>query len=451
MTLLLASPYHLALDPPEVAAGKPYPPLGTLVSAAELRNHGHRVAFYDATFNASPVAFTHALDGHRPGKVALVSDPHAIPIKMCTTAQRNATLAMVAAAKERGAQVLVAGPDVTDHPELYAQADVTVIGEHDGALLDWAAGTLPSGRAPRRPNRAALDTLPDPAWDLVDVPAYASRWRAHHGTWELNLSTARGCPYRCNWCAKPTWGRAYTVASPQRVAAQIRAVREDYSPDALWFTDDIFAVKPSWLATFRAEVGADPVPFRCNTRADLVREGTYVRDLAASGCREVWMGAESGSDAILAAMDKDQTRADLTLAVRRLRDEGIRVGFFLQLGYPGESRADVESTLQMIRRLRPDEIGVSVSYPLPGTPFHERVKAQLGRSNWATSMENEVLFAGAYPQGFYDAAREVLRAEHAWIAWHPTPSWGGLRRAAALPYHAARWPLHRAKMGWYGR
>ena len=451
MTLLLASPYHLAIDPPEVAAGKPYPPLGTLVSAAELRSHGHSIAFYDATLNATPAAFAHALDGHRPAKVALVSDPHAIPIKMCTIAQRNATLAMVELAKERGAEVLVAGPDVTDNPEFYAAADVTVVGEHDGALLDWAAGTLPSGRADRRANRSALDTLPDPAWDLVDVAAYASRWRARHGTWELNLSTARGCPYRCNWCAKPTWGRAYSVASPQRVAAQIRAVRARHNPDSLWFTDDIFAVKPSWLASFRAEVGADPLPFRCNTRADLVREGAYVQDLAASGCREVWMGAESGSDAVLAAMDKDQTRADLDLAVARLRNAGIRVGFFLQLGYPGETLADVESTIHMIRRLRPDEIGVSVSYPLPGTPFHERVKAQLGRSNWTTSMENEVLFAGAYPQEFYDAAREVLRAEHAWIAWRPTPSLGGLRRGAALPYHAARWPLHRAKMAWFAR
>lgn len=453
MPLLLASPYHLPLDPQEVAAGKPYPPLGTLVSAAELRRAGHDVAFYDATFNHDPATFAAALDGHRPTRVALVSDPHAVPVKMCTTAQRNAALTMIGLATSRNANVLVAGPDVTDHPELYeaAGADVTVLGEHDAALLEWAEGTLQTGRTTRRKNRPDLDSLPDPAWDLVDMPTYASRWRSRHGRWELNLSTARGCPYRCNWCAKPTWGRSYTVASPARVATTIRTVRNVHTPDSLWFTDDIFAVKPAWLAEFRALVGGDPLPFRCNTRADLVREGAYVRDLAAAGCTEVWMGAESGSDSVLAAMDKDQTRADVDTAVARLRDAGIRVGFFLQLGYPGEQREDVQKTLEMIRTLRPDEIGISVAYPLPGTPFHERVKGQLGRENWATSMDNEVLFAGAYPQPFYDAVREVLRAEHAWLTWRPEPSRRGLRRAAALPYHAARWPLHRAKLAWYGR
>ncbi|GDX80057.1 Mg-protoporphyrin IX monomethyl ester oxidative cyclase [Deltaproteobacteria bacterium] len=453
MPLLLASPYHLPLDPQEVAAGKPYPPLGTLVSAAELRAQGHEVAFYDATFNHDPTTFAGALDGHRPAKVAIVSDPHAVPVKMCTIAQRTAALTMIESAKSRGAEVLIAGPDVTDHPGVYeaAGADVIVLGEHDGALPEWANGALQSGRTSRRKNRPDLDTLPDPAWDLVDLPAYATRWRSRHGRWELNLSTARGCPYRCNWCAKPTWGRSYNVASPARVATTIRSLRAAHAPDSLWFTDDIFAVKPSWLSEFRALVGENPLPFRCNTRADLVREGAYVRDLAAAGCTEVWMGAESGSDRVLAAMEKDQTRADVDTAVARLRDAGIRVGFFLQLGYPGEKLADVRATVEMVRRLKPDEIGVSVAYPLPGTPFHDRVKADLERANWTSSMDNEVLFAGAYPQPFYDAAREVLRAEHAWLTWRPEPTRRGLRRTAALPYHAARWPLHQAKLAWYGR
>ncbi len=452
VTLLLASPYHLALDPMEVEAGKPYPPLGPLVSAAELLALGHDVRLYDATFARDMEPFQLALAGHRPTRVALVADPHAVAVKMCTTAQREATCAMVAAAKAAGAAVLVAGPDPTDHPEPYeaAGADVVVAGEHDGALRDFAAGTLPSGRAPRRPNRHDLAQLPDPAWDLVDLPAYANRWRSKHNRWELNLSTARGCPYRCNWCAKPTWGRAYATTTPERAAELVRGAQAR-GADAAWFTDDIFAVKPAWLRAFRQALAGAPLPFRCNTRADLVRDGAYVHDLAAAGCHEVWMGAESGSDRVLAAMDKDQTRADLDAAVARLRDAGIRVGFFLQLGYPGETRADVLATVAMIRRLRPDEIGVSVSYPLPGTAFHDRVAADLRRANWTSSMDNEVLFAGTYPQAFYDAVRELLRAEHAWLSFRPSLSRGGIRRAAALPYHAARWPVHRAKVAVLGR
>ncbi len=61
------------------------------------------------------------------------------------------------------------------------------------------------------------------------------------------------------------------------------------------------------------------------------------------------------------------------------RARASRSGFFLQFGYPGETREDIELTLQMVRDCRPDDIGVSVSYPLPGTPFYERVKAAARR------------------------------------------------------------------------
>ena len=451
--MLIVSPYRMALDPAEVASGRPYPPLGTLVSAAELRARGLPVALFDATLQPDGKAFALALSGHRPRRVAIVSDPHSVPVKMCTTAQRSAALEMVAQARASGAEVLVAGPDPTDHPEPYeaAGASVVVRGEHDDAVVAFALGEAPPERS-GRPNRTDLNALPDPAWSMVDLPAYAARWRAQHGRWELNLSTARGCPYRCNWCAKPTWGRSYQYASPERVARQIEALHAGPTPpDGLWFTDDIFAVKPAWLRAFRDRVAGTPLPFRCNTRADLVREGAYVSDLAAAGCTEVWMGAESGSDSVLAAMDKDQTRADIELATQRLRGAGIRVGFFLQLGYPGEGYQEALATLDMVRRLRPDEIGVSVSYPLPGTPFHEAVRASLTRTHWASAMDNEVLFAGAFPQPFYAAMRELLRAEHAWLSFRPSLDRRGLRRASALPWHAARWPLHRARTAWYGR
>lgn len=445
--LLLAHTWHQALDPAENALGKPYPPLGPLVSLAELTAAGHDVAFYDATFSADVDLFGAALDGHRPKKVAILADPHAVPQKMCLTAVREAALRMVALAKARGAQVLVAGPDVSDRPQLYASADVVVLGEHDDVLQEWAAGADFHGIQPRRPVRARLDELPFPAWDQVDLRAYADRWRRRHGYWELNVSTGRGCPYRCAWCAKPTWGRTYHVRSPERVVVELAEVRRR-GADRVAFTDDIFAVKPAWLREFRGLVERDPLPFRCLTRADLVRDAGYVADLRASGCVEVWLGAESGSDSVLAAMDKDQTRDDLDRASELLKQAGIRRGFFLQLGYPGESRRDVDATVDMIRRLRPEEIGVSVSYPLPGTPFFDRVKADLRDTNWAHAMDNTVLFSGAYPQPFYDAVRELLRTEQALRTWTPR---AGLRRTVALPRHALRWPIERARMAWFSR
>lgn len=466
--LLVASPYHQPLDPKEVAAGKPYPPIGPLVSVAALRAQGHTIAMYDPMFTRNVELFADALRGHKPRAVAIIADPHAVPVKMCLTSMRTAALRMVELAKQAGACVFVSGPDPTDHPEPYlaAGADTIATGEHDEAVLAWAKWADPLAGAasassgpnaqtssvlPRNQAITQLDSLPDPAFESIDLAAYARRWRKRHGHWELSLSTARGCPYRCNWCAKPTWGRTYHAASPERAAAMVANVRAAYAPDRIWFTDDIFAVKPAWLARYRELVGGDPLPFRCNTRADLVREGEYVKNLVASGCIEVWMGAESGSDSVLAAMDKDQTRADIDTAVARLRDAGIRVGFFLQLGYPGETHADVLGTLEMVRELRPDEIGVSVSYPLPGTVFYERVAAKLRKFHWENAMDNEVLFAGAFPQGYYDSVRELLRAQHARVVFQPQLSRAGARKAAALPYHAVRAPWHQARAAWYAR
>lgn len=450
--VLFAHNYHLPLDPREAKAGKPYPPLGTLVSAAAAEAGGHDVAVYDPMFAHRVDTFAAALDGHRPEKVALLADPHAIAQKMCLTVMRDAAVTMIGLARQRGATVLVAGPDASDRPEVYrdAGADVVVVGEHDRPVAEWLDGAPLHGILPRRPAMADLSGLPFPAWDRVDMRRYADTWRARHGAWEVNVSTARGCPYRCNWCAKPTWGRTYHVRPAENVAAEVRALVERHGVDRIWFTDDIFAIRAAWLKEYRARIGA-PVPYRCLTRADLVRDPAYVADLAASGCREVWMGVESGAQHVLDAMDKDCSLDEIRTASALLRDHGIRRGFFLQLGYPGETYADVLATARLLRELDPEEIGITVSYPLPGTPFHERVKERLRATNWQSAMDNEVLFEADYPQAFYDAARELLRAEHALVRFRPELSRKGARRAAGALWHAARWPVQRGRLAWQAR
>jgi radical SAM superfamily enzyme YgiQ (UPF0313 family) len=181
-----------------------------------------------------------------------------------------------------------------------------------------------------------------------------------------------------------------------------------------------------------------------------VAKDGYVEDLAATGCAEVWMGAESGSQKVLDAMDKDVDVATIETAVHRLRERNIRVGLFLQLGYPDERREDVLATIAMVRRLAPDDIGISVSYPLPGTPFYDRVRAELGgRESWDAEMDNVVLFRGAYPQPFYDAARQAIRHEHAF--WRGVRRPSDVRGAARAIAHAAVVPWYRAKMRWHAR
>ena len=96
-------------------------------------------------------------------------------------------------------------------------------------------------------------------------------------------------------------------------------------------------------------------------------------------------------------MEKGSTFEQIAEATRRLHEVGVRVAFFLQFGYPGETRDDLEKTLQMVRDCQPDDIGMSVSYPLPGTKFHNNVKLQLGdKQNWVDSADLEMMYQGPF-------------------------------------------------------
>ena len=469
--ILVTHNYHLALDPYARAEQRPYPPLGTLGVASSLRAAGHDVAFWDATFHHDPADFRLGLAAHSPQRVAIVADYHAVPQKMCLGAQRDAAFTMIRLAREQGAEVLVSGPDATDRPQPYLEAGASVVirGEPDQAVLDWAAGasleSLTGGMtdpteplSDPAPPRKQLDQLPLPHWDWIDLPAYARIWRNRHGYWELPISTARGCPYRCNWCAKPIWGRSFQLRPVAAVVAEAREA-STYGADQIWFTDDIFALRRDWLSAFREQVeavGGIP-PYRCLSRVDLVVRHQTVADLAASGCIEVWLGVESGSQKVLDAMDKDQTVQQIRDATHQLHSAGIRVGWFLQLGYPEETIDDVLQTLELVRSARPDQIGVSVAYPLPGTPFYERVQDRLIATNWETAMDCALLYEGRYDQPFYDAARGVLRHHHA--AGRGMEAIRGLlsgqsrafRPIATLPSHVARLPLLHARMRWHAR
>src|SRR6202789_3015610 len=124
------------------------------------------------------------------------------------------------------------------------------------------------------------------------------------------------------------------------------------------------------------------------------------------------MGVDSGSQTILDAMDKGLTISSVRIARERLKAAGIRACYFLQLGYPGETWIELQETINFVRETRPDDIGISFSYPLPGTVFYERVQAELGQKrNWTDSDDLCIMFNAAYKTDFYRAVRDALHAE----------------------------------------
>lgn len=473
-SVLLGQSYYMRFDPKEWEGMKPYPPLGTLYSASYLRRRGYDVALFDSMLAESEAEWAAALDRHQPQFAVIYEDSFNYLSKMCLSRMREAAFVMISMAKERGATVLVSSSDATDHREMYFGhgADGIIIGEGEITLadtLDALTGrsdtsltevpglALPGHAEPA--NRGFikdLDSLPFPAWDLVDIERYKAIWQKRHGYYSMNMVTTRGCPYHCNWCAKPVYGQRYNVRSPENVAAELRWLKEQFAPDHVWFADDIFGLKPNWIERFANEVERldASIPFKCLLRADLVKPG-IAEALKRAGCEIVWVGAESGSQKILNAMDKGTKVEQIYAAARNLHAVGIKIAFFLQFGYPGEDREDIRATFRMVRECRPDDIGMSVSYPLPGTKFYENVRVQLGdKQNWLDSGDFEMMYSGPYSSDFYRKLHTVLHKEYrARKTWKSLTNRNGhaplrtvARAGASMVYNLVTLPLERWKL-----
>jgi anaerobic magnesium-protoporphyrin IX monomethyl ester cyclase len=413
-TVLFTHSNNVFSDRKQVEKMQPYPPLQTILAAAVLRENEIETALFDPTFERDVIgAFEESIERRRPRLVVVCEDDFNFLSKMCLARNRELAFQMAVVARRRGIPIAVHGSDASDHVAEYKSAGFSrvLIGEVEFNLLELARGRPVEG--PPRRVTADLDALPLPAWDLVDIERYRRAWMDAHGFFSLNMASSRGCPYRCNWCAKPIYGQNYHCRSAQSVAAEMLHLKNNFAPDRIWFADDIFALSPRWteeFATAVEELGAR-IPFKMQSRCDLMTRNT-VATLKRAGCAEVWMGCESGSQKILDAMDKGIRVEQVYQARENLRQHGIRACFFLQFGYPGEGWREIEETVRMVRETMPDDIGVSVSYPLPGTKFHRNVYTQIGQGeNWSDSADLAMVFRGAYPSEFYRALADALHLE----------------------------------------
>lgn len=423
-SILFSHSYFLRFDPKQWAAGQPYAPLGTLYAAAVMRESGYQVGLFDSMFAKNAEELIPVMEQNQPQFFVLYDDGFNYLTKMCLTNMRAAAFKMIAYAKERGCTVLVSGSDSTDRYEMYldAGADFILMGEAEATLKELVTA-IDGGRqdllqvngiafrqqqatikTKRRDVIKDLDALPLPAWDIINIEPYRNMWMQHAGYFSMNMGTTRGCPFKCNWCAKPIYGNRYNVRSPQHVIQELQLLKERFGFDHIWFCDDIFGLKPGWIHEFANLVQELQLAFdfKIQCRADLLLQEENIKDLARAGCSNIWMGAESGSQKILDAMDKGTTVQQIHDATALLKKHGIHPSFFIQFGYPGETKEDIALTISMINRLLPYEIGISVSYPLPGTVFFENVKNQLQqKTNWTDSDEMALMFRNTYQPAFY--------------------------------------------------
>lgn len=421
--VLFTHSYFLHFDPKQEKIMQPFPPLATIYAAAHIKREGYEVALHDVMFETEAKALRNALQKNKPDYLVIYDDGFNYLTKMCLTNMRDAALQMAQIAKEAGIVTIISSSDSSDHFEKYLNdnLDFVIIGEGEESLKELLSHlenksdfSATKGIAfkknesivnnGRRSVLNDLDNLAMPLWELIDLKKYKEKWLAKNNYFSINLTTTRGCPYKCNWCAKPIYGNRYNAHSPKWIVDEIKYVKSLIDFDHIWFADDIFGLKPKWVQEFSELIIQNglSLKYKIQSRADLLLQENYVKYLSESGCNEAWMGAESGSQKILDAMDKGITVDEIKKSVKLLREYNIKPALFIQFGYLGEEMSDIEKTIEMLNEVLPDDIGISVSYPLPGTGFYDKVKNQLHKkTNWTDSDELVLMFKNTYSASFY--------------------------------------------------
>lgn len=471
--VVLTHGYFLADDPKEQAIMKPYPPLGILYISAFLEKNGVANEVFDTTFSTKTALYEYLLL-RRPPFVALY-------VNLMTKLNVLDIMRWIRSRTEFDqTQIVLGGPDVTHNVDDYiaAGADVVVVGEGEQTMLELTAPpSSPGGEEARLPSPVwrgvggepssppaeglggasmrrtmsrekirDLDTLPFPNRLKINLQLYLDAWKQAHGHSAVSISTQRGCPYTCRWCSTAVYGQSYRRRSPANVVAEIMELQQQYDFDLIWFVDDVFTVSHKWLREFceALESRSVRIRFECITRADRLNEEA-IGLLRRAGCFRVWIGAESGSQRILDAMDRRVDAVQVRDMIQAAKSAGIQTGTFIMLGYPGETEADIRATVEHLKASNPDLFTITVAYPIKGTGLYEEVEAmQTTDLIWAESTDRDRDFRRTYPRRYYDfAVRWTVNAVH----WHKAKLVGGTFSPQGLGFWAKMWAA-RAGMWW---
>jgi radical SAM superfamily enzyme YgiQ (UPF0313 family) len=461
MKVLLTHGYFLSEDPKERAIMRPYVPLGILYLSAWLKRKRIDTAVFDTTFSTHQALQDYLL-AHKPPFVGIY-------VNLMTKKNVLAIIRFIRSQDSlRHTRIILGGPEVRYHDEQFLRygADFIVFGEGEQTMEDLVT-TLDSAfnpfldtvdgiafinmrgevvRTREREKLKDIDRLPFPDRKAVDLDLYFQAWKAHHGQSAASISTMRGCPYTCKWCSRGVYGLSYRRRSAALVVEELQWIQANYQVDTFWFVDDVFTISHKWLGEFVAALEAAQVTVRyeCITRAD--RMNAEVIDLLArSGCFRVWIGAESGSQQVLDAMDRRVDADKVREMIQAAQAKGIQAGTFIMLGYPGETEADIVETVRHLAVSAPDVFTITVAYPIKGTALYEEVEAGLTTDlSWEERSDRDLDFPRTYPRPYYDhAVRWVHNEVHARIAFRKRAWWRGLKhRAKAV---VARWRMGMAK------
>jgi radical SAM superfamily enzyme YgiQ (UPF0313 family) len=365
--------------------------LGLAYVAASLNEAGHDAWLYNADFlptvdyptqhglyQASPRVH---IDAAHPLVIEAAASIHDFQPDVVGYTCYTANVPMIAAISRLVAGMLPATLQIVGGPHASLDGailshlpdiDYAVQGEGERAMQALLAATLHGGGHMKVARIADLDPLPLPERTKLWGPSRP----LSHADWAYadvsSIVTARGCPWRCRYCASQfIWPRV-VARGVTSVVREVATVASRWPEQQIHFVDDTLTYNEDRaLAIIRGmkHLGL-PLRWRCEARADTITL-KIAAAMAESGCEVVKLGIESGSDRILKAMRKGETTADMMRATGLLQYHGIKVTAYLMAAYPGETDDDLRQTIDFARRLHADSYSISLATPYYGTPLYQ--------------------------------------------------------------------------------
>jgi radical SAM superfamily enzyme YgiQ (UPF0313 family) len=393
--LLIVPPEPLLKDLKQ--SGSKWPRIGLAYVAAYLRQHGADVQVLDCKAQDLDQAGA-------AGRIAQIQ-PDFVGIGPFTEEIHEAYRVCQAAKRINPRIVTVfGGPHASALPERTLREcpdlDVVVCGEGEATMLDLVNGVDAAhvkGAACRRDGQVVVngpreqiedvDSLPYPAWDLFPLDAYRGiltlhlREKINRPALELPILSARGCPYRCNFCYK-TYG-GLRNRDPIKIVDELEYDMGTFGASEFFFVEGTFAADRRQGLQICDEIVrrglASRIRWIVETRVNVVSEELLAR-MKEAGCRQVEFGVETGDEEILRQTQKGTTLEQVRQAVSLAKKAGLKVGCYFIIGHPNETRESIGRTYRFARELDPDLMNVGIMIPYPGTQV--RALAEQGHGGY---------------------------------------------------------------------
>ncbi len=330
--------------------------------ASYLRFHGYDdTTFYSAFFDSNE----EVIKGSNDADIIGFS---------CTSPQMKHALNLAKVIKNTKNYIVFGGVHPSALPEDCLEngwVDAVVVGEGEKAFLDIVQGNRE--RIVKHPYVKNLDDLPFPDRHLIKEERNIHQAYLDNGIRIASIFSSRGCPFRCTFCAShAVWSRKFRYRSVDNVLDEFEQLAKDLKIDFVKFSDDTFTVKKDWVKMFCEKKIKKNIttPWGCNIRVDTVDE-ELLKLMKQCGCKEVWIGVESGSSKILKKMKKGIHLDQVRYVFKLTAELGFFRRAYMLLGMPSEDIGDVKLSEKIVDEIQPDAVGFTILAPYPGTSYYD--------------------------------------------------------------------------------